>query len=228
MKLFARDTLLWVIIRHAARHGDIGCLEDVLPLWVCMWKHTGKHKYAEHVTQFLLNLQQVWPKRFSNIVRMNWLVNPTGAEGGFRGVDWVVERNNLMHKVIHAGGGSNRTLENIIKESPLIMIYQQIHEVVEGCFNMTKPTLRHPPPPMAKTLAMLREHIKKHDMHSHIHGRTLSTAPLNSITEGALLGTKQASGKEEVGKLPGLDEDDGEIEFDMADMLEDDDFDDIM
>jgi hypothetical protein len=154
-KLFTRDTLLWVVVRH----GDIGCLEDLLPLWVCIWKHSGKHKYAEHITQFLLNLQQIWPKSFADIVRMNWLANPTGTVGGFRGVDWVVERNNLMHKVVHAGGGSNRTLKNVIKESPLIVVYQQIHEVIEQSFNLTKSTLRHPPPPMAKTLAMLRTHV---------------------------------------------------------------------
>lgn len=224
-KLFARDSLLWVIVRHAARHGDVGCLEDLLPLWICIWKHAGKHKYAEHITRFLLNLQKVWPKHFADIARMNWLANPTGVEGGFRGVNWVVERNNLMHKVVHAGGGSNRTLDNIIKESPLILVYQQIHEVVEASFNLTKSTLRHPPPQMANTLAMLRGHIKKHNMHSQIQGRKLSTAPLNAVAEGALLGTKERS-EEEAGEPGGLDEGTGELEYD-ASVFDDDDFDNV-
>lgn len=30
---------------------------------------------------------------------MNWLCNPTGKEGGFCGVDWLVEQNNLYTKV---------------------------------------------------------------------------------------------------------------------------------
>lgn len=139
-KLFARDTLLWVVTRHAARYGDVGCLEDVLPIWICIWKHAGKHKYAEHITRFLLNIQKTWPTKLAQIIRMNWLVNPRGIPGGFRGVDWVIERNNLMHKVIHAGGGSNRTLDNIIKESPLILVYQQVYDVVEASFNLTKST----------------------------------------------------------------------------------------
>ncbi|KAG9078878.1 hypothetical protein FS749_009064 [Ceratobasidium sp. UAMH 11750] len=154
-KLFCRDTLLWVIVRHAARHGDVGCLEDVLSFWVLIWKHTGKHKYAEHITRFLLNLQKIWPTGFANIVRKNWLVNPTGKIGGFRGMDWVIELNNLMHKVIHAGGSSNRTLVNILKESPLIEIYRHLYEVIEKTFNMTKSTLHHPEPQMNNTLAML-------------------------------------------------------------------------
>ncbi|KAG9123965.1 hypothetical protein FRC07_013340 [Ceratobasidium sp. 392] len=51
-KLFCRDTLVWVITRHASRHGNVGCLEDILPFWVLIWKHTGKHnmhKLHSHV-----------------------------------------------------------------------------------------------------------------------------------------------------------------------------------
>jgi hypothetical protein len=106
-KLFARDALLWFIVRHAARHGDIGCLENTLPYWICIWKHKGKNKYAEHITRFLLNLQISWPEKFAHAVQMNWLINLTGKKDGFRGADWVIESNNLMHKVVHAGRGAN-------------------------------------------------------------------------------------------------------------------------
>jgi hypothetical protein len=119
---------------------------------------------------------------------MNWLINLTGKKDGFRGADWVIESNNLMHKVVHAGGGANRTLENVIKESPLILAYRQAYEAVEANFHLTKSTLHHPPPNMTNTLAMMRAHIEKHQIYSHITGRTLSLVPTNSVTEGVRLG----------------------------------------
>jgi hypothetical protein len=188
-KLFGRDVLLWKMFKYSARHGDVGSLEDLLPIWVCIWKHTGKHKYAEHITQFLLNLQQVWPRRFSDVVRNNWLVNPTGKSDGFRAADWVVERNNLMHKVVHAGDGPNRTVENIVKESTLIEVYEQAHDIVETNFYLTKSTLWHSPPAMENTLAMLQKHIQGRNLHSHISGRKIASPPVNSVVGGLALGT---------------------------------------
>ncbi|KAF8593382.1 hypothetical protein BDV93DRAFT_461316 [Ceratobasidium sp. AG-I] len=186
-KLFLREALLWTAFRHARRHGDVGWLKDLLPFWVCIWKHTGKHKYAEYVTRFLLNLKEIWPDSFAEIVLMNWLSNPTGKIDGFWGMDWIVERNNLMHKVIHAGGGSNRTLENIIKESPLIVTYQEVHGTIQEWFYLTKSTLNHPPPAISNTLAFLRKHIREQKFLSHVAGRKLSCPPVDPIVRGALL-----------------------------------------
>jgi hypothetical protein len=190
-KLFARDVLLWSMVKHASRHGDVGTIEDLLPFWVCIWMHTGQHKYAENMTQFLLNLKQVWPKKFAHVVRMNWLVNPKGVANGFRGADWVVERNNLMHKVIHAGSGSSRTLDNIIEESPLIRVYQQALELVEQNFHITQSTLHHAPLSMENTLGLLQLHVQDWKMHSHIRGRVLSTLPANAIIGGLEKGLKK-------------------------------------
>jgi hypothetical protein len=208
VKLFARDVLLWVMVRHASRHGDVGCIEDLLPFWICIWAHTGKHKYAEYIAQFLLNLNRVWPEKFANVVRMNWLVNPTGVFNGFRGADWVVERNNMMHKVIHSGGGANRTLDNIIKESTLILVFQRAHEIIERNFHITKSTLHHAPPSMENTLGQLQMHIRQQQMHSHIHGRKLSSLPANSIVAGLLIGLGKSGNEprdEEDEEDPGSD-----------------------
>lgn len=91
---------------------------------------------------------------------MNWLVNPLGRVMGFRGVDWLVELNNLytkvgclstlfaryliFTKVIHAGGSSNRTIDHIIKESPLIELYRDCHMAVENGFHLTQSATHHP------------------------------------------------------------------------------------
>ncbi|KAG1844781.1 hypothetical protein F4604DRAFT_1884396 [Suillus subluteus] len=60
---------------------------------------------------------------------MNLLCNPMGKSLSFRPVDWLVERNNLYTKVIFAGTGPNRTIEHIIKQSPLIEVYCNCHRL---------------------------------------------------------------------------------------------------
>ncbi|KIJ31748.1 hypothetical protein M422DRAFT_124782, partial [Sphaerobolus stellatus SS14] len=63
-------------------------------------------------------------------IRMNWLVNPTGRPNGFRAVDWVVELNNLYTKVVYGGQFSNRTLQLMLKQSPLIEVFRGVHHLV--------------------------------------------------------------------------------------------------
>jgi hypothetical protein len=44
--LFHRYTLLYEEISCAMNNGDIGCIETSLPLWIFIFRATGKHKYA--------------------------------------------------------------------------------------------------------------------------------------------------------------------------------------
>ncbi|KAI6102005.1 hypothetical protein EDD16DRAFT_1474112 [Pisolithus croceorrhizus] len=57
------------------------------------------------------------------------LVNPSGQQGKFQGVDWCVELNNLFIKVINGGKFSNHTILCIILEFPLVQVYRNLHSV---------------------------------------------------------------------------------------------------
>ncbi|KAF8833272.1 hypothetical protein BDN67DRAFT_917331, partial [Paxillus ammoniavirescens] len=94
------------------------------------------------------------------------LCNPTGKVFTFLAVDWLVERNNLYTKVIFCGGGPNGSLDHIIKESPLIEVYQNIHVTIENSFHLQHQTIRHAQPDMTKTIQKLAIFIK--DKHSHM------------------------------------------------------------
>ncbi|KAG1848755.1 hypothetical protein DFJ58DRAFT_717039 [Suillus subalutaceus] len=110
-----RDKLMYIDVCQAMNTGDIGRVEASFLPWIYMFKATGKHKYASQMTRFLANLQFNWPEKLSDIIRMNLLCNPSGhAASCFR--------NNLYTKV--KAGGLNGTIEHIIKESPLIEVYQ--------------------------------------------------------------------------------------------------------
>ncbi|KIJ10207.1 hypothetical protein PAXINDRAFT_164292 [Paxillus involutus ATCC 200175] len=147
-----RDELLYVDLCHAMNSGDIWRVEaSVLP-WIYIFRATGKHKYAYQMTRFMIYMRYVYPNNLRQIIQMNWFCNPTGKPFKFRAVDWLVERNNLYTKVIFAGKGSNRTIEHILKESPLIELYWQCHILMENAFYIQGRTINHSKPDMTKTL----------------------------------------------------------------------------
>ena len=94
-----RDELLYVDLCHSMNAGDIGRVEASFLPWIYIFKATGKHKYATHMTKFLVNLNYNYPATLQDVIRKNLLCNPTGKPNGFRPVDWLVERNNLYTKV---------------------------------------------------------------------------------------------------------------------------------
>ncbi|KAF7973123.1 hypothetical protein HWV62_16158 [Athelia sp. TMB] len=91
--------LLYEEITFAMNHGDIGRLETLWPVWIYIFKATGKHKYANHMTTFMTDVHFVYPEGLKHAVRYNLMVNPTGREGNWRGADWVEEANNMFAKV---------------------------------------------------------------------------------------------------------------------------------
>lgn len=181
MRLFLRNGLHYLAITQASRYGDVGRMEELLPEWVYIWKHTGKHKYAAHYSRFLINLDEGWPPEFAEVVRQNWLANPTGKIDGFRGVDWLIERSNYLTKCLYSGSGSNRTLQNLIKQSVLIDVYQATYAIIDKNFYLTSKTVWHPPPIVKTGLAMVRRYIENEAMNSHQPGRALSAAPTNAF-----------------------------------------------
>jgi hypothetical protein len=107
---------------------------------------------------------------------------------GFRGADWLVERDDFMHKCLQSGTGPNHTLENLIKESLLIMDYQNVHKTIEQNFWLRVRTIYHPPPRMKETLGKLQDYLRAEEMDSYTPGGTLSRAPINALAAGISAG----------------------------------------
>ncbi|KAI6134580.1 hypothetical protein EDD17DRAFT_1783097 [Pisolithus thermaeus] len=129
--------------------GDIGHIETCIAI--------GKHKYASHMTNFLFNVHFVYPPGLRRAVRYHILINPTGRPMKWRAVDWCVELNNLFTKVKNGGKNSNRSVERIILESPLVQVYRNLQGLVQQSFGHTHLTTNHAAPNMRKTFAKLQE-----------------------------------------------------------------------
>jgi len=107
--------LLYLEFSCAMNHGDVGRILHC-PILDCNFTVTGKHKYAAHMTQFMTDLDQVYPP----LLRCEHILLPTiksntrlqtarfsttgcviqtSKAHGFQGYDWLMERNNLYTKV---------------------------------------------------------------------------------------------------------------------------------
>jgi hypothetical protein len=89
----------YIELAHAMKHGDIGRVEATFLHWAFVFKSVRKHKYSAYLIKLMVDMKYIYPEPLKRIIRMNWLVNPTGRKDGFRGVDWVVELMNLYTKV---------------------------------------------------------------------------------------------------------------------------------
>ena len=59
--LMQRYFLLYEELSHAMNQGDIGRVETCIVQWIPILKAVGKHKYATHMTNFLINVHFVHP-----------------------------------------------------------------------------------------------------------------------------------------------------------------------
>ncbi|KIJ07102.1 hypothetical protein PAXINDRAFT_46892, partial [Paxillus involutus ATCC 200175] len=147
--------LLYEELSYAMNHGDIGHVETCIVSWIPILKAIGKHKYASHMTNFLLNVHFVYPSGLKRAIRYHILVNPTGQQMKWRAVDWCVKLNNLFTKVKNGGKGSNRSIDRIILESLLVQVYKNVQGIVQKNFDLTHLTTNHAATDMSKTFAKL-------------------------------------------------------------------------
>ncbi|KAF7969309.1 hypothetical protein HWV62_27741 [Athelia sp. TMB] len=176
--------LLYEEITFAMNYGDIGRLETLWPAWIYIFKATGKHKYAAHMTSFMTDIHFVYPEGLKHAVRYNLMVNPTGKEGHWRGADWVEEANNMFAKHDFGGNGVNFTKERVIEESPLVDIYRSCHHNIERNFHIAGLTKHHAPPNLVLSLEVLAAYLKRHELNTHKRGRNAFYKISDKIDDG--------------------------------------------
>ncbi|KAF8325574.1 uncharacterized protein EI90DRAFT_2931897 [Cantharellus anzutake] len=100
-----------------------------------------------------------------------WLCCPSGKEGTFRAVDWLVELMNLYTKVVYSGLGSGKTINYMISQSSIINAYHQCIEDIESDFHIPEKTLHHAAPDIQSRLDGLRKSL--HELWPHQYRRHL-------------------------------------------------------
>lgn len=65
LRLFTRDLLYVVELVRAISDGDIGRVEDMLPMLAMMFRGAGGNNYCTEILHFILNLKHVWTPEFA-------------------------------------------------------------------------------------------------------------------------------------------------------------------
>jgi hypothetical protein len=192
-KRMFRDFLLYSELSHSMNTGDIGRVMDVIPFWVLIWRATKKHKYASYYHRFLIKLH-TWPKPLTDIICRNWLCNPTGKPFGFRGVDWLIELNNLYTKHIFGGHGPNRCIELVMKYSPLIQLLRACHTIFDNNFYNLARTQRRSPVKNEGLIEKVVKIMEETKVFEEKAGRKSIVSYRDAFTEGMeMLGSKAAA-----------------------------------
>ncbi|KAI9442061.1 hypothetical protein BJY52DRAFT_1093669, partial [Lactarius psammicola] len=65
IRLLTRDLLYLAELVRAISDGDIGRIEDMLPVLAMMFQGAGGNNYCTEILHFILNLKHVWTPEFA-------------------------------------------------------------------------------------------------------------------------------------------------------------------
>ena len=72
--LWNKDVLPYIELRHAVRTGDVGRMEDLLPLMAFRFSGGGNTNYLTEILELFQGLNQEWPQEI-------WLVKLASHNG---------------------------------------------------------------------------------------------------------------------------------------------------
>ncbi|KAJ7135358.1 hypothetical protein C8R43DRAFT_1132580 [Mycena crocata] len=186
--MFSMDVLPYLQLRQAIKSGDVGRIEDFIPMLLFRFAGGGNSKYAIEMLELLQGLHCEWPKNLSKYIKeFCWLMSRTGGVETYLPFDLGQEENIADIKVNYRSMGPGATMEHIGKISPAIPALRKVQRHMEKEFKTTTRGARHGIPDKEKDVAKLAGHYATSKIHIWTPGRELKTAKAQDfITEGAV------------------------------------------
>ncbi|PPQ87507.1 hypothetical protein CVT24_010731, partial [Panaeolus cyanescens] len=168
--LFLRDGLISREFTDAIKAGDSGRVVLVLKLWAYSFRGNGRSKYAYEMLSLIHNITNVWPKKVTDIVLNNWLLNPSGKPNSFVEVDLVQEHMNYWIKYFYKAHGANSSWEWLATISPCVDALRHLATTMKRVLG-TDIGSRHAPPDLSRDIRVLMESLKEHKVYEVEMGR---------------------------------------------------------
>lgn len=89
-----------------------------------------------------------------------------------------------MFQQIYGGKFSNHEKARILKESPLIGVFKNVHIQAETMFGLKHQTIRHSPPNMQQTFGVLAVYMRKHNANVIVRGRSSAYCVPDAMRSG--------------------------------------------
>ncbi|KAJ7474945.1 hypothetical protein FB451DRAFT_1465243 [Mycena latifolia] len=130
--MFLRDVLPYILLRSAVKHGDVGIMEDMIPLMLFRFIGGKNSHYAGEMLELLQGLNREWPPELCEFIRDNcWVINNTARDGGFMPVDEAQEMNIKDIKVTYRSEGPNIDWDYLKKLHTAIHVIRAVNSHME-------------------------------------------------------------------------------------------------
>jgi hypothetical protein len=127
MTRYLQEVELFLVLRHAIRHGDIGIIRRLVDLLIVTFFGAEQHKYGHEMLhlRWLLS-DSVSTPELQRAILSAMLVNINGKPDGFRGTDWVLEVvNGAMSRDMAAFKNSTHDVNKTFVRVALCSAYME-------------------------------------------------------------------------------------------------------
>ena len=168
------DVLPYLELRDAIKIGDVGWIEDLLPVLLFRFAGGGNPKYAIEILELLQGLRKEWPEDVKKYIKtLCWLMNRTGNPNNYLPFDLGQEENIADIKVNYRSLGPGGTMEYITKISPAIPTLRKVQRHKEKQFNTNTRGADHGTPDKEKDVTLLSTQYMKSQLYLEIPGRQI-------------------------------------------------------
>ncbi|KAJ7782371.1 hypothetical protein DFH07DRAFT_864871 [Mycena maculata] len=172
--MFLRDVLPFVLLRSAVRSGDVGIMEDMIPLMLYRFLGGRNSNYAGEMLEMLQGLHREWPPELCEFVRENcFVINNTGRPNGFMPVDEAQEMNIKDIKVTYRSEGPNIDWKFLKKLHPAIHVIRAVNSHMETEFKTRVRGSKHTVPKKELDIQELQKWYSSLEVHKLTPGRVL-------------------------------------------------------
>ncbi|KAJ7859442.1 hypothetical protein B0H13DRAFT_2237511 [Mycena leptocephala] len=172
--MFLRDVIPFILLRSAVRNGDIGIMEDMIPLLLYRFVGGRNSNYAIEMLELLQGLHREWPIEICDFIRENcWVINNTGRHAEHMPIDEAQEMNIKDIKVTYRPEGPNIDWEYIKKLHPAIHVIRAVNAHMETEFKTRVRGSKHTIPKKELDVQELQKWYRASNVHVLKPGRAV-------------------------------------------------------
>ncbi|KAH7334676.1 hypothetical protein B0J17DRAFT_720210 [Rhizoctonia solani] len=126
------ELLLYFSLWHAFKHGDVDCIEALLPELLFYFTGAGNNNYAQEILEFLQFItHECTPEICAVVWQHGFMVNRLGRADSFFPIDQLQEHNNAAIRA-YGPPPQSSTWELYGKMSRVIPFFAEVVEHVEN------------------------------------------------------------------------------------------------
>ncbi|KAF7976464.1 hypothetical protein HWV62_6721 [Athelia sp. TMB] len=182
--LLNRDFLMFFVLSSAISSGDFGRVEILQGPITMMFSGAGCRNYSTEFLHWIQNLKYGWTPDFANVMRDNSLINMSGRDNHYTGVDKNAETNINFQKDYLAAKGVHGTFDMLANLAPNIPLYRRLKRQLAGVLGTPWGGTSHTVPDFTKAINQVMNKIRDVQLAEFQTGRTTPKLTVNILQKG--------------------------------------------